>query len=567
MKRISSLALILLVAILTYAAPNCNSVVNIVCYNADGTLLRSGYGFFISADGKVCTPYKLLVGATRADIIDWRGRKFSAERIAGASSANDIALLTSSARKVDYLNIIGSEAKEGEVANLLYYTTNKKDKPALATITKTEAYGEFSYYTTDVTNNSKYYGCPLTNSNGEAIGIIQQNVTDSTAFSYAIDARFCTKLNIDPTSVLNSDFSNIGLPRLLPTDEVSAYSLVYMLAQAPQSTPLIITTAINDYVSAYPDSIKGYIERATYHSNTKAYAEADKDIAAALGLGRQTDEVHYHYGRLIFTAASNDADDAAKHDWVLSKARDEAEKAYSIKPQPLYQILLADIAFADGRYDDAQALYTQVATSDFGAPEHYYHAARACRFKGGEKIDEICLREVGDLLDKALAGYRSPYPNEATIFLLERAQNSIALGEYRRAVTDLNEYEKTVTPNNLNAEFYLWRMQAERSAKMYKQALDDGQTALSRSNQEQATATMLEIALTYLQAGSYAEAAEVSSNLVKAFPDNADAQKIFGIALGYLGRKAEAVTHLERARELGDDSVETFIQKFGNGKK
>lgn len=566
MKNITSILLALFITIAAYAGPANSSVVNIVCYDAQGTLLRSGYGFFVSSDGRVCLPYRLISGASRADVIDWSGKKFSALRIAGASSAYDIAVITTNAQKVEYLNQTDATATEGQAINLLYYTTNKKDKAEAATITMTEPYGEYTYYTTTVPNNAKYYGCPITNANNQVVGIVQQNVTDSASSSYAIDARLVGTLGIDAMSALDSDFAAIGLPRQLPDDEVAAYSLVYILARAPQTSPLIVTTALDDYITAYPDSTKGYLERATYNKGTQAYSDADKDIALALKLGTQTAEVHYQYGRLIYAATTND-EGAAQYGWTLDRARQEAEEAYRLNPQPLYKILLADIAFTESRYDEAQRLYTEVAESSIGAPEHHYYAARACRLVSDEGIiPEDRLQAAATLLDKSLSSYRSPYPAEVAPYLLERAQNYIDLAQYRLAVLDLNEYEKTVTPSNLNAEFYIWRMQTERSAKMYKQALDDGQTALSRCNKDEAVVTMLEIALTYLQAGNYAEAASVASNLVEAMPDNSDTQKIFGISLGYLGKTSEALTHLKRARELGDDSVDTFITKFSSAK-
>ena len=69
MKRILLFFLFLPLTLMAAKKPQ-QAVVNLISYKADGTILASGYGFLLSAEGKTVVPYTLLEGAERAEVID-----------------------------------------------------------------------------------------------------------------------------------------------------------------------------------------------------------------------------------------------------------------------------------------------------------------------------------------------------------------------------------------------------------------------------------------------------------------------------------------------------------------
>lgn len=562
MRKTVSLLIASLVSLCLYAAVPSAAVVNVITYDAQGSVLHSGYGFYVSADGRAVVPYTLLQDAYRAEVIDAKGARSTVTRLAGASSALDIAIVYAPTRKADFLTIApaeGAALAEGSTATLAYYTTNKKDTPLAATITRAEAYGAYAYYTLSTDNSDKYFGCPLLDATGQVVGIVQRSVGKDATSACAVDARFVHQCGVEAISALGSDYAALHFPVMLPEQEQDAYSFVYMLIRSGAADEKV-KPALDDYVAAYPDSVKGYLERATYATEHLDFAAADADIKAALATGLHADEVHNTYANLILSKQTA-MPEPAYGDWTLERALAEAERAYAIRPQGLYELQQASVLFVMQRYAEAAAHYAAVAQSSIGQPEHHYLAARALKLTG----DESVMPEVMAHLDSAVAGYTAPYPVEAAKYLLERSQVRLMQRQYRLAVADLNDYEKAVGPQNLNAEFYAMRMGAERSAKMYQQAINDANTAAHFAGEAEGPYYRLEAALIYLQTRNFTEAADIALEVTRQKPDSADAYKVLGIAQGYLGKRSEALQHLAEAKRLGDDSVDTFIEKIKSG--
>jgi hypothetical protein len=132
MKRILLFLLFLPLTLMAAKKPQ-QAVVNLISYKADGTILASGYGFLLSAEGKTVVPYTLLEGAERAEVIDAKGKRYPVSRIVGASSTYDLAVVTLEAKKpkFDFFTVATDSVAVGEVLNLYQYSTSKKAKPVM----------------------------------------------------------------------------------------------------------------------------------------------------------------------------------------------------------------------------------------------------------------------------------------------------------------------------------------------------------------------------------------------------------------------------------------------------
>lgn len=536
------------------------AVLNIFAYDADGKLLRSGNAFFVEAPGVAVTSYTMLEGATRAEVIDAKGKKYAIHRILGANAATDlIKFSVADCKNTDYFTITSTAADTTTPLQMVRYSSDKKKALQAAAIVSDEAYNTYRYYQTNIGNEQTNLTCPLMDESGKLVAVVQRNVAPKATGACAIDARFINELKIDATAAFNSELRQLAIPKALPQDAKEAMAYIYMI---PANDSVASYTAYNDYVNAFPQMADGYAGRATLNARYSRYEACENDFNRALEIaatdttGLKADAIHYNWSTLIYQLAANRNDSTTFYkDWNLQKAEAEADKAYALQPYPIYLMQKGHCQLAQNNYEGAYQSYLKACEDkQFASPETYYAAALALEKTGKDTAQVITL------LDQSIALLPQPAEAKFAQYYWERAARLIQAGRYREAVFDYNEYEKAIGPNNLNATFYYIRQQAEMQARMYQQALDDIHTAIATA--EDPLPYLLEECLILLRVGEYTKAAEQAELLLVRQPDNADAHKIAGIAYGELGNIAKAHKHLSEAQQLGDTSVNALIQKY-----
>ena len=542
------------------------AVLNVITYKADGSVLRSGYGFYISEDGTGVAPYSLFEDAARAEVFDFSGKRSAVIRILGANSTYDLVTFqTAAEKKCEYFDPAQTATPAvGATLYLRKYTTDKKDPTAKANVTKADAYGKYKYYHISAENTAPNMGCPLFNEDGALVGIVQPNVEDSATEACAIDARFVPTLSISATSALNSDLRAIHIPKALPSNAKDALTYIYMLGDA-DSTEL--ATALDDFIATFPEKVEGYVQRATFFANHRLYDQCEADFAEALTRAEaedatmKADEVHNEFSKIIFQKAVYSPQPPYK-DWTLDRALAEAEQAFSLNPSPNYLLQQGRCLFSKKDFQKAYEKFYQICSSpQFDAgwsptaqAETWYYAAQSLELAGGDSLQVLAM------MDSVINNLPTPLTPATAQYLLERARRLEKAGQYRKAVFDYNQYETVVGPKNLNAYFYFIREQAELKAHMYQQALDDIRTAAILSPED--PNYKIEEALILLQTGLYKEAIAACKKLLQTVPENPDCYKIIGIANGELGNKQEALSALNKAKSLGDPTVDQFLEKY-----
>jgi len=534
------------------------AVVNIVTYGADGGLLHSGYGFYLADDGTAVAPYSLFENAVRAEVIDAKGKKSAVLRILGAGSMFDLVKFRTSGKVLSTLSVATQPAEAATPLALYYYTDNKKAAPLSGTVLTVSPLGQYGYYTVSTPNEDKYVGCPLVNAAGHVAAIVQKNVEKDAATACAIDARVIDELRITGMSFASSDLRAIRIPKALPADEQEALSYLYMMDQGDS---LVAQAAYDDFTEAYPDNADGYVARANFYAAHRRYDLSEQDYETAFKRAAARDEVHYALSKTLYEYAATRPQTVYK-DWTFDRAAREAAEAFRLKAHPLYaqqegHCLFAEKKYAEAsqRYGVACAMFDTLVAGEKASPESYFFAARSLELAGGDSLRVLAL------LDSAVARCPRPYTAAAAQYLLERAQRRIRAGLFRPAVFDYNEYEKAVGASKLNDKFYYLREQAELQARMYQQALDDIRTASTLSPGD--AFYKIEEALILLQVGVFDEALSAARKALQLLPESPDCYKIMGIAYGELGDKAKAVECLTKARSLGDETVDTYLQKYG----
>lgn len=549
----------LLTIVLTFccllATAQTESVVNIFTYNADGTLHRSGYGYFVTADGQTVAPYDIFEGAVRAEIIDAKGKTWPVSRILGGNSTYGIVRCSVEGLKKAPFLVCGKGAVQGEALSLAAYSTKKKEKPLPVTVTATEPHGNYSYYTLSAPNEKKYFGCPVTNASGQVVAIAQHNVGRDAATACAIDARFTDSLGISALSGLDRDLRAIAIPKAIPADKENARTFIYMLTNADS---LSAVTAMSDFIDTWPDDADGYLTRGDFYIAAGDSARAEADYTKAVGLAAAISpeaeaNAHYTISRAVMAQAAMRRM-PGRADWTFSRAEAEAAEACHLSDNPLFLMQHGQCLYALRDYRRAYERFREAATGSFASPQTYYSAARALELAGGDTDSVICL------LDSAVASIPAPCSATNAAYYYERASRLMQSEKYRAAVADYNEYEKAVGPRNLTDAFYFLREQAEISCHMYQQALDDIRVAIATRPDN--PVYRLEEAAILLQVGYFKEALSSAEKAIALQPDNADAYKIKGIALGELGQKKAAADSLRRALELGDENAGELIRKY-----
>lgn len=534
------------------------AVVNIITYDRTGHILHSGYGFYIDEQGTALAPYALFEDAAKADVIDAKGNKTSVLRILGASSTDDLVKFTTSGKKTVCLQPAAQPSGVGAPLLLYYYTHSKKDAPLSGVVNAAEPFKSYLYYSVSFPNEDKYVGCPLVNEAGHVVAVVQKNVEKDAATACAVDARLAGDLKISSMSFANSDLRAIGIPKALPTTEEEAQTYLYMMDQRDS---LVAQTAYDDFIAAYPGNAEGYVGRANFHAAHNRYDLCEQDFQTAFKQAASPDEVHYALSKTIYQQAQAHPQSIYK-DWTFGRAAQEAAAAFSQNANPLYLVQQGHSLFADKKYAEAATAYekscqmydTQGTGDQTAAPENYFFAARALELAGGDSLRVLAL------LDSAVARCPKPYTANTAQYLLERAQRRFRAGLFRPAVFDYNDYEKAIGASRLNDKFYYLRAQAELNGRMYQQALDDIRSAASINPGE--VFYKIEEALILLQAGVYEEAVSVAQETLRRLPENPDCYKIMGIAYGELGKQAQAVEALAKARELGDETADEYLKKY-----
>lgn len=536
------------------------AVVNVITYDAQDNVLDNVYGFFVGTQGEVVAPYKAFVGAVRADVITWQGQKASAQRIIGASSAYDLVRFTTDVptKKLIGLTVAAAPAQKDQTLQMAYYSSNKKSLPESTTITAADPYNDHYYYEVSTPNDTRYFGCPILNGEGQVVALVQKNVMKDATTACAIDVSFATELTTSVMSSFNKDLNSILMPKQIPSaSEEDAFSYVYMLLHS-QLDKRIVVTATEDFIAAYPDNGKVYNERATYYAqNVKDYAAAERDLAAAIEKGGDNlSEAYYTQSVLMYNKMLNEGAETWPQ-WTLDTALGAAEKAYGAKPQPIYLLQQGQILFTQTKYQEAYDAFEKVNASDMANAQTFYYAASALERAGGDSDAVLAL------LDSVVTHLATPYTAEAAPYLFVRAQHLDNAGQHRRATKDYNDYEALVGTRNLNAYFYYLRMQSEIGCRMYQQALDDAHTAISRAaTNEEKVDYLYDCACLQLRVGMNSECVASCEALLALDDKHAEGYKICGIAYGELKQKAKAKTHLQKALELGAQGVESLLEKY-----
>ena len=556
MKRIITILFAACVCCMVNAQPDkwvkkaSKAVFTLKTFNADGSLIGSGNGFFITADGVAVSSYTPFRGAAKAVVIDAMGKEYEVKSIIGANDVYDIAKFRVDATKCQTLRTAPAAVENTSLWLLPYNAKNAYSCTAAKVKSVQKVQNDYDYYTLEATAPENTVGCPYLNANGEVVGIQQQSSSDDNTTQYAVGAAFATGLKMTGLSLNDPALKATSIKKDLPDELDQAILTLYLASTLGDAQSFV--GLVDDFIAKFPQAPDGYSYKAQIMAAQDNYPEADKYMKLAIDNATDKAEARYNYAKMMYQNLIYFYD-SASHAWSYEQALEQAEQAVALDPQLPYLTQKAQLLFACKRYADSYAAFQDVIGKGGRTAECFYGAAR-CK----EQLNDTtaCLA----LLDSAVATFSKPYLKEAAPYIYARAQALAESGKYRLAVNDYNEYENLMI-SQVNSEFYYIRSQVEVKARLFQQALNDLDKAIDKSpdillyRSEKAS---LQIRVHLLD-----QAIETASECIRLFPDASDGYLFLGLAQCLNNNKVQGVGNLLKAKDLGDDQADVLIEKYG----
>ena len=556
MKKIITILFAAFVCCMVNAQPDkwvkkaSKAVFTLKTFNADGSLIGSGNGFFITADGVAVSSYTPFRGAAKAVVIDAMGKEYEVKSIIGANDVYDIAKFRVDATKCQTLRTAPAAVENTSLWLLPYNAKNAYSCTAAKVKSVQKVQNDYDYYTLEATAPENTVGCPYLNANGEVVGIQQQSSSDDNTTQYAVGAAFATGLKMTGLSLNDPALKATSIKKDLPDELDQAILTLYLASTLGDAQSFV--GLVDDFIAKFPQAPDGYSYKAQIMAAKDNYPEADKYMKLAIDNATDKAEARYNYAKMMYQNLIYFYD-SASHAWSYEQALEQAEQAVALDPQLPYLTQKAQLLFACKRYADSYAAFQDVIGKGGRTAECFYGAAR-CK----EQLNDTtaCLA----LLDSAVATFSKPYLKEAAPYIYARAQALAESGKYRLAVNDYNEYENLMI-SQVNSEFYYIRSQVEAKARLFQQALNDLDKAIDKSpdillyRSEKAS---LQIRVHLLD-----QAIETASECIRLFPDSSDGYLFLGLAQCLKGDKVQGVGNLLKAKDLGDAQADVLIEKYG----
>ena len=524
-----------------------DAVFSLTTFKADGSILATANGVFVTADGMAVSPWLPFVGASKAVVTDSKGVKHDVDAVIGANAIYDVAKF----RVKDKVpaSILAAQSKAGAGNRAWIVPDKRSNTPKNVYVKAVETFmDKYAYYIIDAEVDEIMNGCPVTDDSGRLLGIVNisgsaPSVTDiAYPFDFSVNAMSMTDITLRQTDIRIA----------LPSEEKDA--LLALMLSSDMKDAHKYEATFNEFIAKFPKLNDGYYAGAVHYVSGGNYSDADRLMKLAEEKTEAKDEAHYNMARIILAALSGTDDPASlPQGWTLDKALEETDVAYSISPQPIYKQLKAQIFYASGRYEESYNEYMALTNTDFDNADLYYQAMQAKAQMGAP--DEVLM----ELIEKAIEKCDTPYTSIAAPYFLARALQYDKMQNYRKAMLDFYRYEILMN-GNVGHEFYFYRGESEMRGKLYQQALNDLAHAVALDPKN--TMYWAELASANLKVKKFNEAIISSQECLRLDDKVSEAYLILGVSLAETGKKTEGLENMRKAQELGNEQAASFIEKY-----
>ncbi len=554
MRFFASISVILFSFFAAVAQPKAvknglRSVASVVTYN-NGSVKANGTALFVGNSSDLLASSTLFYGADSAVVIDNNGKVHPVRHIVGIDNMFDcIKVRVSPVKGMKPLLPAVSNINVGDELYMLSYGVKKNGSVEPVKVVGVDSVYSLAYYTVDTPMKDSYLALPLLNSQGELVAVMQPASSGDTVRSYAVSAMLSSSIVSGTMGYGKGYYPGMGIRTAMPDAKDDALSCLYM--QAMMGDSLSWRDAIRDFVEAYPQSYEGYLSLAEFNAIFyRDMEQAGKAWDKALSLAGNKDEVYFGKGKVLHEIVMGG--DTVSHPMLSNEnALEQIDKALSINRQGIYLGYKADMLFAMQRYGEAAECYDELSVTDMRGPEIFAKSSQC----------HVMLNDYGravEMLDSAVACYGG-IERKAAPYILARAIVKASAEKYRDAVFDMNRYEE-LSVSSLGADFYYMRAQAELNSKMYRQALNDIETAIDLAPGN---------ILYYVEKGMLCYRVKLADEGIRTMeeactlaPDVADVHYLLGLLYVQKGDKEKAAGAFGKACSLGHADAAVQLGKL-----
>lgn len=208
------------------------SIFTLTTFAKDGSILASSHGVFIGNNGEAVALWTPFKGAAKAVVIDANGNKMNVETIDGANEIYDICKFRVDGKAMG-ATLAAHQANKGEKVWLASYSVKKPSAKQIP-VSNTEKFNNtYHYYIFSSQEDDINIGCPILNSKGEILGLLQKSVKGDEI--HATDARFAYDQKISGMSVNDPVLKSTEIRTTLPDTHNDAL-LTIMMAQTTRDS-------------------------------------------------------------------------------------------------------------------------------------------------------------------------------------------------------------------------------------------------------------------------------------------------------------------------------------------
>lgn len=523
------------------------SVFALTTFNADGSIHSASYGVFTGKPGEGIAAWSAFNGAQRAIVVDARGQQHEVDVMIGASEMYDLCRFRiKDGEKEPALPLTATDAPATSVT-LVGYSVKKATSKNIKVERAEKFQTTLNYYVfNDNDVSSTDLGCPVVNEQGELLGIMQRPSEGGQAFS--ADARLTASFQVSGLSVNDPVLRATGIRPALPDDEQQA--TVMLMLSGEQNDSVRYDAMISDFIRQFPTSATGYDLKAGREISQRRLADADNTLQEGVKQAAHKDEALSNYAKQVY-AYSIYPTDSTFTLWNMKRAQELAEEAYKNNPLPVYRHQQAQAIFAQGDYQQALNIFTELQQTDLGKNGEVFYEAAQCKTQLKAPKTEIL-----QLLDQAV-NVQPGTPSAP--YVLTRGRLYDEMGETRKAFMDYLRYDSLMN-NNATADFYYLKFSCEMKLRQYQLALNDIAHAIVLNRTE--PTYYAEMASLQLRVNKLEDAVRTCDLALSLTDKYADLYLIKGIALCEQKKKEEGLEALRKAQELGDPRAADQIKKY-----
>jgi len=519
---------------------------------------RTGNGFFIQNTGEAVSDYTLFNGAVQAVVTDADGRQMQVNSIIGADDTYDVIYFKVTVpRNVPFLAV----AKEMPAANTEVYLLSAKETMQTGAVEEISMMKDtYEYFKVNIPSTSLQISLPLLNANGEVFALTQADASGKNK-TYGVSISYIQQLHFTSLDIFSKAYTSIGI-RSGWSDKENDAQLALLYYGLQQDAPTYLET-LNDFIKTFPNLADGYLSRASHYVRFRGVlAESQEDQRRLLDLAMsdlnyslkcnpKEDEGLYNQAKLIYDVLLDDST-VQSNDWNIHVATEKLQRAIAINDMPYYRQLEGDIAFFQGDFEKAFNTYMAVNQTSFASPLTFFLAA-----KTREMLPDANPNELMALMDSAVVRSMS-VPSEASAYLQESIDLKIQLGQFAAAIKDYDQLYRVLV-GNVSDAFYYYREQAKFRLGDLEGALNDIETAIALDKQN--ALYYAEEASIYLRMQDPVKAQVSVEKALALEADFAASHRLLGLCLLRQGKKSDACTAFQKAKELGDPIVDKLIEE------